>query len=53
MPAIWIPKRLVEVGLINTAAAHPETFINHCEIEYESRVIASAAESRGIDCKLL
>lgn len=53
MPAIWIPKRLVEVGLINTAAAHPETFINHCEIEYESRIIACAAESRGGDSKII
>lgn len=53
MPAIWIPKRLVEIGLINTAAAHPESFINHCEIEYESRVIAAAAESRGTDCKII
>ena len=44
MAAIWIPKRLVEVGLINTAAQTPESFISHCEIEYESRVEAAAKE---------
>ena len=44
MAAIWIPKRLVEIGLINTAAQTPENFISHCEIEYESRVEAAAKE---------
>ncbi|MEG2769638.1 MAG: nucleoside kinase, partial [Oscillospiraceae bacterium] len=44
MPAIWIPKRLVEVSLINAAAKAPENFVNHCEIEYEYRVVAAAAE---------
>ena len=44
MAAIWIPKRLVEIGLINTAAQTPESFISHCEIEYESRVEAAARE---------
>ncbi|MDL2219695.1 AAA family ATPase [Ruminococcaceae bacterium OttesenSCG-928-O06] len=53
MPAIWIPKRLVEVGLINTAAENPTSFVLHCEIEYESRVIAAAAESRGTGCKVV
>ncbi len=53
MPAIWIPKRLVEVGLINTAAANPASFVCHCEVEYESRVIAAAAESKGNDCKVI
>ena len=53
MPAIWIPKRLVEIGLINTAAENPTSFVCHCEIEYESRVIAAAAESRGAECKVI
>ncbi len=53
MPAIWIPKRLVEIGLINTAAENPSSFVCHCEIEYESRVIAAAAESRGTDAKII
>lgn len=53
MPAIWIPKRLVEVGLINTALENPASFVCHCEIEYESRVIAAAAESRGNGSKIV
>ncbi|MDL2323722.1 nucleoside kinase [Ruminococcaceae bacterium OttesenSCG-928-A16] len=53
MPAIWIPKRLVDIGLINTAAQHPASFINHCEIEYESRVLAAAAEARESGCKVI
>lgn len=44
MPAIWIPKRLVEVSLINTAAQSEKSFVTHCEIEYESRVAAAAEE---------
>lgn len=47
MAAIWIPKRLVEVGLLNTAAKSPEEFIGHCEIEYEARVDAAAREILG------
>lgn len=53
MPAIWIPKRLVEIGLINTAAENPQSFINHCEIEYESRVAAAATEARGSGCSVV
>lgn len=53
MPAIWIPKRLVEIGLINTAAENPASFANHCEIEYESRVIAAATESHASGCKVV
>ncbi len=44
MPAIWIPKRLVEISLINTAAESAQSFVSHCEIEYESRVLAAAEE---------
>lgn len=53
MPAIWIPKRLVEIGLINTAAEHPAGFVNHCEIEYESRITAAANESRYSGCEII
>lgn len=28
---IWIPKRLVELGLVNVAARSPEAFIDYCE----------------------
>ena len=44
MPAIWIPKRLVETSLINSAAADKVSFVRHCEFEYESRIYAAAKE---------
>lgn len=44
MPAIWIPKRLVDLNLINTAGLSKQSFIRHCEFEYESRVYAAARE---------
>lgn len=44
MPAIWIPKRLVDLNLINTAGLSKQSFIRHCEFEYESRVYATAKE---------
>ena len=49
MPAIWIPKRLVEISLINAAAADKGSFIRHCEFEYESRVYAAAKEIVAAD----
>lgn len=44
MPAIWIPKRLVDLNLINTRGLSKQSFIRHCEFEYESRVYAAAKE---------
>ncbi len=44
MPAMWIPKRLVEISLINTAAKAEKEFIAHCEFEYASRIYAAASE---------
>jgi uridine kinase len=44
MPAIWIPKRLVDLSLINTRGLSKNSFIRHCEFEYESRVYAAAKE---------
>ena len=44
MSAIWIPKRLVEIKLINVAASDKVGFIRHCEFEYESRIYAAAKE---------
>ena len=49
MSAIWIPKRLVEISLINAAAADKTSFIRHCEFEYESRVYAAAKEILAAD----
>ena len=53
MPAIWIPKRLVDIGLVNTAAQSPESFVRHCEIEYESRVRAAAHEVLESGCRVV
>lgn len=44
MSAIWIPKRLVEIKLVNAAAADKVSFVRHCEFEYESRIYAAAKE---------
>lgn len=44
MAAIWIPKRLVEISLINTAGINKKNFVRHCEFEYESRIYALAKE---------
>lgn len=44
MPAIWIPKRLVDLSLVNTRGLSKQSFVRHCEFEYESRVYAAAKE---------
>ena len=44
MPAVWIPKRLVDLGLINTAGLSENSFVRHCEFEYESRIYSAAKE---------
>ena len=49
MSAIWIPKRLVEISLVNAAANDKIGFIRHCEFEYESRVYAAAKEILAAD----
>ena len=53
MPAIWIPKRLVEISLINTAAESAASFARHCEHEYEGRVHAAASEILGSGCSVV
>lgn len=53
MAAIWIPKRLVDIGLVNTAAQSAESFVRHCEIEYESRVRAAAREVLESGCRVV
>ena len=35
---IWIPKRLVEISLVNLAAQSPEQFAALCESDYVRRV---------------
>ncbi len=39
---IWIPKRLVEIGLLNIASLSSKQFVQHCEQVYDFR-IANAA----------
>ncbi len=44
MAALWIPKRLVELSLINTAGISEKSFVMKCEHEYESRIDAAAKD---------
>ena len=53
MPAIWIPKRLVEISLINTAAESAASFVRHCEMEYEGRIHAAASEVLASRCHIV
>lgn len=53
MPAIWIPKRLVEINLVNTAAESPKSFMRHCEMEYEGRIHAAASEVLASGCHVI
>lgn len=53
MPAIWIPKRLVETSLISTAAESPKSFIGHCEMEYDSRIFGAAGQILASGCKVV
>lgn len=41
---IWIPKRLVEIPLVNLAAKQPEEFARYCEDDYAARVAHAADE---------
>ncbi|MEF9969480.1 MAG: nucleoside kinase [Ruthenibacterium sp.] len=41
---IWIPKRLVELGLLNVAAAQPSAFVQYCEDDYKMRIKAAVTD---------
>lgn len=43
---IWIPKRLVELGLLNVAAKSPRAFVDYCEGDYAGRIAHAAHEVR-------
>ena len=43
---IWIPKRLVELGLLNVAAQLPQKFVEYCEHDYAARVQQAAVQVR-------
>ena len=53
MSAIWIPKRLVEISLVNAASVDKISFIRHCEFEYESRIYAAAKEIISAEAKIV
>ena len=53
MPAIWIPKRLVEINLINIAAQSRKSFIRQCENEYDARIQDGASEILASGCKVV
>ncbi|MBU3805857.1 MAG: AAA family ATPase [Candidatus Fournierella pullistercoris] len=53
MPAIWIPKRMVEISLINTAALSPQAFVHQCEQEYDNRIQAAASEVLASGCRIV
>lgn len=53
MSAVWIPKRLVDLSLINTRALQKQSFIRRCEYEYESRVYDAAKQIVADDKKIV
>ena len=53
MAAIWIPKRLVELSLLNIAANSPEKFIKYCEVEYSTRCFEAAGEILKSGCRIV
>ena len=50
---IWIPKRLVETGLLNLAAAAPETLAAYCEQEYAARIADAVAQIEAGDAHVV
>ena len=52
---IWIPKRLVELGLLNVAAADAQALVDYCEADYAARIekAAAAVESSGAHVVML
>lgn len=53
MIAIWVPKRLVEVGLYNVAAKSPADLAALCEQSYRDRVAYAARKVREADTKIV
>lgn len=50
---IWIPKRLVEIPLVNLAAKRPEEFAKYCEDDYAARVAHAADEVIASGAKIV
>ncbi len=50
---IWIPKRLVEIGLVNVAANNRQQFVNYCEDTYSMRISAAADDAISSAAKVV
>ena len=53
MITIWVPKRLVEVGLYNVAAQSPQQLANLCEESYRQRIRYAAEKVRFSGTKIV
>lgn len=53
MITIWVPKRLVEIGLYNVAARSPQQLAELCENSYRQRVSYAAQKIRGSGAKIV
>ena len=53
MITIWVPKRLVEVGLYNVAAQNPQQLANLCEESYRQRIRYAAEKVRFSGTKIV
>jgi uridine kinase len=53
MITIWVPKRLVEVGLYNVAARSPEELVALCETTYRERLTYAAQKVRASGAKII
>lgn len=53
MITIWVPKRLVEVGLYNVAARSPAQLAEFCERSYRQRISYAAEKVRGSGCRII
>lgn len=50
---IWIPKRLVELGLLNVAALSAQPFIQYCEQQYQERIVHAVEQIRQKDVHIV
>lgn len=53
MITIWVPKRLVEVGLYNVASQSPQQLVEFCEQSYARRIAYAAEKVRGSEAKIV
>lgn len=53
MITIWVPKRLVEVGLYNVAARSPQQLVALCEQSYRGRLTYAAEKIRASGAKIV